>query len=134
MKTEHISPDTIFDSKPYGFSQVVISEGSRMVHIAGQTSQDKDLNIMGEGDFPAQAKRAFENVGLALTAAGGEIKNIVSINIYVVDYKIEYLDLIAIATKEFFGSLPLPASTMVGVQALALPPFLIEIEATAILD
>jgi enamine deaminase RidA (YjgF/YER057c/UK114 family) len=134
MNIEHVTPDTLFDSKPYGFSQVVISRGSRMIHIAGQTSQDKDLNIIGEGDFAMQAKTAFENVGLAISAAGAEIKNIVSINVYVVDYKTEYLEMIAKATTDFFGSVPPPASTMVGVTALALPPFLIEIEATAVID
>jgi enamine deaminase RidA (YjgF/YER057c/UK114 family) len=134
MKVKHLTPDTLFDSKPYAFSQVVISQGSRLVHISGQTANDRDLNIVGAGDFAAQAKCAFENVGLAVAAAGGKIENIVRINVYVVDYRVELLDMIAKATTDFFGSVPPPASTMVGVQALALPPFLIEIEATAVID
>ena len=134
INIEHLAPDTIFDSKPYGFSQIVISRGSRLIHISGQTSNDKDLNIIGEGDFAAQAKGAFDNVGLAIAAAGAEIGNIVRLNIFVVDYKLEYLDIIGKATTDFFGELAPPASTMVGVQALALPPLLIEIEATAVTD
>ncbi len=134
MSIKHLAPETIFDSKPYGFSQIVISRGTRLIHIAGQTSQDKDLNIIGEGDFAAQAECAFKNVGLAIATADAEIRDIVRLNLYVVDYKLEYLDLIAKATTDFFGELELPASTMVGVQALALPPFLIEIEATAVSD
>lgn len=134
VSIEHINPDTLFDSKPYAFSQVVISRGNRMVHIAGQTSQDKDLNIIGEGDLAAQAKRAFENVGLALKAAGGSIENIVSTNVYVVNLKPESLQVVGEATANFFGKVTPPASTMVGVTALALPAFLIEIEATAVID
>ena len=132
MNTEHICPDTLFDSQPYGFSQAVVSEGSRVVHIAGQTSQDKDLNIIGEGDFAAQAKCAFENLGLALAAAGAKKADVAKINIYVVENHPQNLEIIAAATREFFGELSPPASTMVGVTFLALPPFLIEIEATAI--
>ncbi len=134
MNSEHICPDTLFDSRPYGFSQVVVSKGSRQIHIAGQTSQDKDLNIVGEGDLAAQAKCAFENVGLALSAAGGKIEDISKINIYVVGNHPRNLEIIAQATQGFFGDLPPPASTMVGVTFLALPEFLIEIEAIAVCD
>lgn len=134
MAHEHLSPDTLFDSRPYGFSQVVISKGSRMVHIAGQTSQDENLNPIGEGDLATQARVAFENVGKALAAAGGKPEDIVSTNVYVVNYTMEALEIIGKATAEFFGDVPPPASTMVGVTALALPPFLIEIEATAVID
>ena len=134
MNTAHICPDTLFNSQPYGFSQVVVSQGSRVVHIAGQTSQDKDLNVVGEGDLAAQARCAFENVGLALEAAGGKKSDIAKINLFVVGNHPDNLEIIARATQEFFGELPPPASTMVGVTFLALPPFLIEIEATAICD
>ena len=134
MSLEHINPDSIFDSEPYSFSQVVLSKGSRLIHISGQTSQDKDMNIIGVGDLAAQAKGAFDNVKNALDAAGATKEDIASFRIYVVDYKLEHLEIIGRATAAFLGSAPAPASTMIGVQALALPEYLIEIETTAVID
>ena len=134
MSLEHINPDSIFDSEPYSFSQVVLSKGSRLIHISGQTSQDKDMNIIGVGDLAAQAKGAFDNVKNALDAAGATKEDIASFRIYVVDYKLEHLETIGRATAAFLGSAPAPASTMIGVQALALPEYLIEIETTAVID
>lgn len=134
MNQEHINPNTLFDSKPYSFSQVVVSKGSRLVHIAGQTSQDKDLNIIGAGDLAVQAKRAFENVRHAMDAVGASVEDVAFIRFYIVNYSVEQLDTIAQATAEFLNGAPAPASTIVGVQGLALPDFLIEIEPVLVMD
>jgi len=134
MGIQHINPDTLFDSTPYGFSQVVVGVGKRIICCAGQTANDKDLQIIGVNDFGKQAEYALENVRRALAAAGAGPEHIVSTRMYVVGYTPVYLELLAKVIGNFYGDLPAPANTMVGVTALALPEFLIEIEATAVLD
>jgi len=134
MNLNHLTPDTLFDSRPYAFTQVVVSEGKRLIHCSGQTACDKDMNFIGVGDLAAQAECAFVNLGLALAAAGATPRNVARIRVYVVQYKPDYLDIIGKATAAFFAPNPCPANTLIGVQSLALPEFMIEIEATAVID
>ncbi len=134
MKIQYINPETRFPSLQFGFSQVVSTEGGRSVHCAGQTAWDKDLNVIGEGDFAAQAKAAYENVRLALASAGAEPADIVRMRTYIVDYTPEYLEPLGIETAAFFGDHPPPAATLLGVASLAMPEFMIEIEVTAVID
>lgn len=133
MSRQSIQPDNLFESSPYGFSQVVACSGQRLVYCAGQTAGDKDMNFLGAGDLKVQLEVSLENVRIALAAAGAEPKDVVSIRTYIVDYTPDYLDIISPVMNEFFGD-NLPASTLIGVQALALPHFMCEIEATAVVD
>jgi enamine deaminase RidA (YjgF/YER057c/UK114 family) len=134
MKIQHINPDNLFPSLQFGFSQVVSTEGGRSIHCAGQTAWDKDLNVIGEGDFAAQAKAVYENVRIALASAGAEPGDIVRMRTYIVDYKPEYLEPLGVETAAFFGDHPPPAATLLGVASLAMPEFMIEIEVTAVID
>ena len=134
MKIQHVNPETLFPSLQFGFTQVVSTQGGRTIHCAGQTAWDKDLNVIGEGDFAAQAKAVYENVRIALASAGAEPKDIVRMRTYIVDYKPDYLEPFGFATAEFFGDHPPPAATLLGVASLAMPEFMIEIEVTAVID
>ena len=134
MKINRLTPATLFDSRPYGFTQVVVTEGKRMIHCAGQTAWDKEMKFVGVGDLAAQAECALANLGLALAAAGAGPGNVARLRIYVVQYKPDYLEIIGKALGTFFAPHPPPANTLIGVQSLALPEFLIEIEATAMID
>ena len=134
MKIQHINPETLFSSTQFGFSQVVSSEGGRAIHCAGQTAWDKDMNVIGEGDFAAQARATYENVRLALASAGAEPKDIVRMRTYIVDYTPDCLEPLGIETAAFFGDHQPPAATLIGVASLAMPEFMIEIEVTAIVS
>lgn len=134
MSRTSIQPETLFPSKQFGFSQVVISEGGKFVHCAGQTSWDKDMNFIGTGDLAKQMEQSLENVGLALEAAGAKPKDVVRATIYIVDYNVDKLEVITKALSSFFDPDNLPANTLLGVQALALPEFMVEIEVTAVID
>ena len=104
-----------------------------MVFISGQTAWDARKNIVGGDSVLEQARQALRNLETAMQAAGGTLKDIVALRIYVVDYQAESGTAVGIALREFFSGNP-PASTWIGVPALAVPEFLIEIEATAVLD
>ena len=104
-----------------------------MVFISGQTAWNERKNIVGGDSVLEQARQAFRNLETAMKAAGGGLKDIVALRIYVVDYEAECGTAVGVALREFFSGNP-PASTWIGVSALADPEFLIEIEATALLD
>jgi 2-iminobutanoate/2-iminopropanoate deaminase len=134
MPREYLNPNTLFSSLPHGFSQVVIATGSKMVFVSGQTAWDVRKNIVGRDSVLEQARQAFRNLETAMEAAGGTLKDVVALRIYVVDYQAESGTAVGTALREFFSPENPPASTWIGVSALAVPEFLIEIEATGVLD
>ena len=134
MPKEYLNPNSLFSSLPHGFSQVVIATGRKMVFISGQTAWDLRKNIVGGDGVLEQARQAFRNLETAMEAAGGTLKDVVALRIYVVDYQAESGTAVGTALREFFSPENPPASTWIGISALAVPEFLIEIEATAVLD
>ena len=134
MPKEYLNPNSLFSSLPHGFSQVVIATGRKMVFISGQTAWDLRKNIVGGDSVLEQARQAFRNLETAMEAAGGTLKDVVALRIYVVDYQAESGTAVGTALREFFSPENPPASTWIGVSALAVPEFLTEIEATAVLD
>ena len=129
---EHPRPEGLLHNP--GFSQVVVAVGTRTIHTAGQVSIDERGELVGPGDLAAQTAQAMRNIGLALTAAGASYADIVKITTYVVNYKPEHRAVIGKARAPFFANGTPPASTLVGVTALALPEWLVEIEAVAVID
>ena len=129
---EHPRPEGLLHNA--GFSQVVVASGKRIVHTAGQVAIDERGALVGGEDLAAQTAQAMRNVGLALKAAGAGYADIVKITTYVVDYKPEYRAIVGRARAPFFADMSPPASAQVGVAALALPEWRIEIEAIAVVD
>ena len=130
---QYIQPDDTFDSKRFGFTQVVTSPPGRLVFVSGQVGLDRDLKLVGEGDVAVQAEQALRNLGHSLTAAGAAPADVTMMRTYIVDYRADYAAKLAPHFEKFFDGRP-PASTRVGVQALAAPGLLIEIEAIAVVE
>jgi enamine deaminase RidA (YjgF/YER057c/UK114 family) len=133
MQVTHLNPPELPDWRSL-FSQVVVAEGSalRIIAISGQVGVDQHQSVSGDGSFPAQTKKAFANLMVALSAARCSQKDVVKLTIYVVDYEQKKAGPIQEAVREHFGSGELPACTLVGVQALAKSEFQIEVEALAV--
>lgn len=131
MTLELINPDEL--PTPASYTQVVAATGSRLVFVAGQVADDAQGNLVGAGDLAAQARQAFANVGRSLVAAGAEPEQVAKITIYVVHHRPEYLPDISAARMSVFGDHK-PADTLVGVETLAEPGYLIEVEAMAVAD
>lgn len=127
-----INPPSLRDMRQF-YSQVIRTDGHTQVHCAGQVPVDADGQVVGRGDVVAQCRQALANVGEALAAAGATPADVARIRIYVVGHHTEYLAPISAEISRFFGDAPLPASTWLGVAALAMPEFLIEIEVTAVI-
>ena len=119
-------------ASPPGYSNVEDVRGARLVYIAGQVATDRDGNIIGKGDFEAQAEQAFRNLGVALAAADCTAAQLVKLTVFVRD-----MSKLAAYRKErdrFFGTVSPPAApaiTLVEVSRLFADDFLIEIEAVA---
>ena len=80
----------------------------------------------------AQARQVFANLGRALAACDARPGQVAKITIYVVRHRPEYLPAIDEARKALFGDHK-PADT-VGVETLARPQYLIEVDAIAVID
>lgn len=130
VKVEHLNPSEL--SKPTGYTQVVTVTGGKLVFIAGQVGLDAKGEVVGKGDLAAQTRQVYANLKAALAAVGARPKDLVKTTTFVVNYRPEMLPVIREARSAFFGpDAEPPASTLVGVQALAREEFLIEIEAIA---
>jgi enamine deaminase RidA (YjgF/YER057c/UK114 family) len=131
MSIDKINPKQLYSSVEYGFSHAVKSDRAFTVHCSGQVAWDKDFNVVGKGDVGAQAHQALANLKLVLAESGASISDIVRIRTYVVNHQPSMIAPIGQALGEFWGDVVPAANTWIGVQALAMPDFLIEIEATA---
>jgi enamine deaminase RidA (YjgF/YER057c/UK114 family) len=124
-----MNPEAI--AKPGGYSHVVeITGPGRIVYIAGQLGLKPDGTIAG--DFHAQAAQAFENLKAALAAVGATFNDVVKLNNYLVDIKANIGIYREVRDKYVDTSKP-PASTTIGVPALARDGALFEAEAIVML-
>lgn len=132
MPHEHLNPPELFSTRGLGFSHVVKSAPGTTIHISGQTAWNAERKIVGGDDLGLQAQQALANLRVALQAAGAGPRDVVFVRVYLVDYEPAYAGVISPLLESFFAGGPMPGSTWVGVSALAVPGFRIEIEATAV--
>jgi len=127
-----MNPPTM--EKPPGYTHVVEIKGdARIVFIAGQLGVDRNGKFAGApGDFKAQAVQAFENLKAALEAAGAGFEHLVKITNFLVDIERNIGTFREVRDRYLVKAAP-PASTAIGVPALARPGALFEIEAVAAL-
>jgi len=119
---------------PYwpGFAQVVTVSG-KLAFPTTQAPLDSDDNLVGPGDFEAQAKQVLGNLQRILRSLGADWPDVVRLNWYVVAGS----DLQALRAvhdeliRPALGDHPGPPGTLVQVAGLARPEFLIEVEAVA---
>jgi enamine deaminase RidA (YjgF/YER057c/UK114 family) len=117
---------------PPGYSQIVEVAANRIIFIAGQTALDRDGNVVGRGDFAAQATQVFHNLAIALQACGCSAANLVKLTVFLTD--MTNLGPYREARNAFFASVTPPAApavTLVEVSKLYGPDFMIEIEVIA---
>ncbi len=127
MARQYINPETL--SSTSGRYTQVIKSGN-MVFIAGQVSTDAAGKVIGEGDVKAQARQVYKNLEAALKSVGGSLADVVKTTTYLT--KAENFPIWSPIRAEIWTSTP-PTSTLIIVSGLALPAFLIEVEAIAIL-
>lgn len=129
---ESINPPLL--PPPAGYSQAVRVSGGTTIYIAGQVSWDEDGNLVGSTDFEAQTRQVFRNLTEALAAFDAGLSDLVKIGIYVVDHDSSKLQTIRRVRDELFGDITPPASTLLGVDGLAVPGLMIEVDGVAFVE
>ena len=107
------------------------AKAGNTLYIAGQIAQDGDGNLVGGGDIEAQVRQVYTNLKNIMEEAGGSLQNIVKMTTYLTHSS--YIETFRSVRNEYFSE-PFPPNTLLIVESLALPDFLVEIEAVAVLD
>ena len=129
MAHEILELKSVHETKDKGYSHV--AKVGKTLYIAGQVARDIQGKLIGKGDFEAQARQVYTNLKNILQETGGGLKNIVKTTTILTHYgNVESYRKIR---SEFFGDL-MPPSTLLIIESLASPDFLIEVEAIAVLD
>jgi 2-iminobutanoate/2-iminopropanoate deaminase len=100
-----------------------------LVFTSGQAAIDQAGNLVGIGDFDAQAQQVFSNLDEILRQAGSSLAQVIKVTIYLTDMA-NFPKIVALRQRHFTA--PYPADTIVEVTSLALPELEIEIEAIAL--
>jgi enamine deaminase RidA (YjgF/YER057c/UK114 family) len=102
------------------------------LYVSGQLGLDQNGLLVGDGDAKAQARQAWRNLLAILAHYGAMPRHLAKTTTFITHWA--YRPQVGEARDEFFVAPPYPPSTLVVVQGLAEPRFLVEIEAIAVLD
>ncbi|WKV72919.1 RidA family protein [Streptomyces sp. PCS3-D2] len=129
MTRSIINPAGLHTPTGFGYSHIVSAPGEQ-VFIAGQYGSDESGHVVSD-DFAEQVERAFAHLRTALAAVDLGPADVVRIGTYVVDHDQRKLEVLLKHLHATWGT-ELPAQTLIGVAALALPGMLFEIDAVAV--
>ena len=117
------------EDHPGDFYQGVIVNAGRLVYLAGQVANNPDGSVAGVGDWRGQAEKVYENIGHVLRAAGATPAGAVKETTWVLS--IDDWRQHGTPVRRAFYNGDYPASTLVEIQGLARPEFLVETEVIA---
>ena len=110
--------------------QAVVTEGGKTIWLRGQCPQNLDDAVNLDSKDPAeQTRKVMQNIEQLINEAGGEMRHLVKIVVYITDIKNR--EAVYRAIGEFTKGI-YPVSTGLVVSALARPEWLVEIDATAV--
>jgi enamine deaminase RidA (YjgF/YER057c/UK114 family) len=112
-----------------GYSRAV--KVNNTVEVTGTVAVDDKNNLVGGNDAYEQTKFIIQKIEKVLQQAGASLKDVVRTRMYVTD--ISRWEEYGRAHGEFFKTIK-PCTTMVEVSRLIAPEYLIEIEATAVIN
>jgi len=124
---EVIRPPNVHPATGYSHAWKV----GNTIYVAGQVAVDREGRLVGPGDFEAQAVQVFENLKAVLEAAGAGLEHVVKTTVFLTHFA--HRDKFREVRARYFKE-PFPASTLVFVESLAQPDWLIEVEAIAVVD
>jgi 2-iminobutanoate/2-iminopropanoate deaminase len=128
-KIEHLPPSEFQKSRAY--SPAVITEGGRIVWLAGQTTavdlDGKDIS----GKFEEQARAVFALMDRTLQRAGGSLANLVTMTVFIIDPRMG--DRFVQIRGEHFPDGRYPCSALITVSNFARPGCVIEIQGVAVI-
>jgi len=107
------------------YSQAVISEGGRVVWLAGQVAAEDASGKSLAGDFDGQVSEVFSRLGNTLAEAGGALSDMVTMTVFITDARLG--DRFTELRKTIFSD-NFPASALITVIGLARPELLVEVQ------
>lgn len=129
MDRKTVQPKALNDPRPR-YSQGIVTDGGKLLFVAGQTASDQNGSVVGKGDIKAQTTQVFANLKAVLEEAGGTLDDLVMTTTYIVDR--EYREGYNEVRRGMYKNDP-PTSTLVIVKGLAHPDYLIEIAGIAVI-
>jgi 2-iminobutanoate/2-iminopropanoate deaminase len=110
-----------------------VPAGSELLYLSGQVAVDENGEVVGLGNLAVQVEQVFRNLERVLAAAGFDFSDVVKVNTYLLrGQELEsYRDARTPVYERYFPDARYPASTLVVIDALAGPHYLIEVEAVA---
>lgn len=118
-------------AQPRGFSPGVVTEGGKIVWISGQIALVDEQGRSLAGDFAGQARAIFRSIDAIAKRAGGSIRDVVSITVYLSDPRL--IDPLMPIRKEVWPDGNFPASATVTVSGLPLVGMMLEVSAIAVI-
>jgi reactive intermediate/imine deaminase len=119
-------------TEPDPYEPFRLSQGMRvgdLLFVSGQAAITPEGELVGIGDFDAQAEQTFRNLERVLEAGGSGLDRVVKVTIFLTDMA-NFEKIVDLRGRWFTP--PYPADTIVEVSSLALPGLEIEIEAIAV--
>jgi 2-iminobutanoate/2-iminopropanoate deaminase len=117
-------------SQARAYSQAVITEGGRIVWLAGQVGAADPSGRSLAGDFDGQVREVFSRLRQTLEEAGGTLADMVTMTVFITDAR--YGHRFTQLRKEIFGD-NFPASALITVAGLARPELLVEVQGVAVI-
>ncbi len=111
------------------YSQAVVTEGGKIVWLAGQVGAADASGKSLAADFDGQVREVFARLGATLAEAGGKLADMVTMTVFITDAR--YGDRFTQLRQEIFGD-NFPASALITVAGLARPELLVEVQGMAI--
>jgi enamine deaminase RidA (YjgF/YER057c/UK114 family) len=112
-----------------GYSRAV--KVGNLIEVTGTVAVDDQNKLVGKDDAYAQTKFIIEKIGKVLEKAGGSLQHVIRTRMFVTD--ISRWEEYGKAHGEIFREIR-PCTSMIEVKGLISPEFLVEIEATAIIE
>jgi enamine deaminase RidA (YjgF/YER057c/UK114 family) len=119
---------------PRGFNHGILTEGGRLLFLAGQDASDGDGRIVSPGDLVAQYEQVLRNLQAVVTEAGGTMQDIVKLTIYVKDrddYRRKLREL-GLVHKKYFGAY-YPTMALFEISNFFQDENLVELEGIAVI-
>jgi enamine deaminase RidA (YjgF/YER057c/UK114 family) len=128
-----INPPTL--PTPRGFNHGILTDGGRFLFLAGQDAGDGNGQIVAVGDMVGQAEQVLSNLQVVVVTAGGQMTDIVKLNLYVTDKALYKTHLKALGElfRRYFGRY-YPTMALFEVKSLFQDDALIEMEGIAVIE
>jgi len=117
--------------KERAYSPAVMTQGGKIIWLAGHEAAADSNGKLVSTDFDGQAREAFASMDRTLKREGGSLQNLVTMTVFVKDPR--YGDQFVKLRREMFPDGKFPASAVITVSGLAQPGMLVEIQGVAVI-